>query len=189
MPTDDRRLAKHDNETRALRILQQTIVPSISEALEPRRLRASRARDTRARKPRRPQTNILSQVNIPKTRRTYCKGKECKKHTQHKVTQYKAGKVIHDPSIPHRGENHPPLTPRLSGLALRTGKASLRQEAVRLRRTDQARFPQEGQDHQEGCASSRVHELQDQGAIVVEALQALRAGVRSPPPVDGDEQC
>ena len=33
------------------------------------------------------------QVNIPKTRRTYCKGKECKKHTQHKVTQYKAGKV------------------------------------------------------------------------------------------------
>lgn len=24
---------------------------------------------------------------------TYCKGKECRKHTQHKVTQYKAGKV------------------------------------------------------------------------------------------------
>jgi ribosomal protein L44E len=33
------------------------------------------------------------QVNVPKTRRTYCKGKECHKHTQHKVTQYKAGKV------------------------------------------------------------------------------------------------
>ncbi|KAI4129812.1 MAG: hypothetical protein LQ338_002063 [Usnochroma carphineum] len=32
-------------------------------------------------------------VNVPKTRRTYCKGKDCKKHTQHKVTQYKAGKV------------------------------------------------------------------------------------------------
>ncbi|PYH45822.1 60S ribosomal eL42 domain-containing protein [Aspergillus saccharolyticus JOP 1030-1] len=32
-------------------------------------------------------------VNVPKTRRTYCKGKECKKHTQHKVTQYKAGKA------------------------------------------------------------------------------------------------
>ncbi|KAI9599582.1 zinc-binding ribosomal protein [Syncephalis fuscata] len=31
-------------------------------------------------------------VNIPKTRNTYCKGKECKKHTPHKVTQYKAGK-------------------------------------------------------------------------------------------------
>ncbi|KNG86011.1 60S ribosomal protein L44 [Aspergillus nomiae NRRL 13137] len=32
-------------------------------------------------------------VNVPKTRRTFCKGKECKKHTQHKVTQYKAGKA------------------------------------------------------------------------------------------------
>ena len=35
------------------------------------------------------------QVNVPKTRKTYCKGKDCKKHTQHKVTQYKAGKVCH----------------------------------------------------------------------------------------------
>ncbi|WFD00683.1 40s ribosomal protein L44e [Malassezia yamatoensis] len=32
-------------------------------------------------------------VNIPKTRRTYCKGKTCRKHTPHKVTQYKAGKA------------------------------------------------------------------------------------------------
>merc|ERR1712150_217008 len=31
-------------------------------------------------------------VNIPKVRRTFCKYKECKRHTQHKVTQYKAGK-------------------------------------------------------------------------------------------------
>ncbi|EIM82024.1 60S ribosomal protein L44 [Stereum hirsutum FP-91666 SS1] len=31
-------------------------------------------------------------VNIPKTRRTYCAGKKCKKHTAHKVTQYKKGK-------------------------------------------------------------------------------------------------
>lgn len=37
-----------------------------------------------------------SQVNVPKTRRTYCKGKDCKKHTNHKVTQYKAGKVHHN---------------------------------------------------------------------------------------------
>lgn len=36
---------------------------------------------------------MVLQVNVPKTRRTYCKGKDCKKHTQHKVTQYKAGKV------------------------------------------------------------------------------------------------
>jgi large subunit ribosomal protein L44e len=30
---------------------------------------------------------IIFQVNVPKTRRTYCKGKDCKKHTQHKVTR------------------------------------------------------------------------------------------------------
>ncbi|KAL9274492.1 Large ribosomal subunit protein eL42-like protein, partial [Drosera capensis] len=32
------------------------------------------------------------QVNVPKTKKTYCKNKECKKHTVHKVTQYKKGK-------------------------------------------------------------------------------------------------
>ena len=32
------------------------------------------------------------QVNVPKTRKTLCGGK-CKKHTTHKVTQYKAGKA------------------------------------------------------------------------------------------------
>ncbi|KAG0128198.1 zinc-binding ribosomal protein [Tuber indicum] len=38
--------------------------------------------------------NICPQgVNVPKTRKTYCKGKTCRKHTQHKVTQYKAGKA------------------------------------------------------------------------------------------------
>ena len=31
-------------------------------------------------------------MNIPKTKKTYCKNKECKKHTLHKVTQYKKGK-------------------------------------------------------------------------------------------------
>ncbi|KAH6722533.1 zinc-binding ribosomal protein [Leptodontidium sp. MPI-SDFR-AT-0119] len=36
---------------------------------------------------------ITTSVNVPKTRRTYCKGKDCRKHTQHKVTQYKAGKA------------------------------------------------------------------------------------------------
>ncbi|ATY62119.1 ribosomal L44e [Cordyceps militaris] len=38
-------------------------------------------------------TRCGTQVNIPKTRNTYCKGRECRKHTQHKVTQYKAGKA------------------------------------------------------------------------------------------------
>lgn len=44
---------------------------------------------------RAPADMLALQVNVPKTRRTYCKGKDCKKHTQHKVTQYKAGKVRH----------------------------------------------------------------------------------------------
>ncbi|KAJ0599269.1 putative ribosomal protein L44e [Helianthus annuus] len=35
---------------------------------------------------------FLSQVNVPKTKKTYCKNKECRKHTLHKVTQYKKGK-------------------------------------------------------------------------------------------------
>lgn len=32
-------------------------------------------------------------VNIPKSRKTYCAGRGCRKHTLHKVTQYKAGKA------------------------------------------------------------------------------------------------
>jgi len=30
-------------------------------------------------------------VNIPKERNTFCKGKDCRKHTPHKVTIYKQG--------------------------------------------------------------------------------------------------
>ena len=33
------------------------------------------------------------QVNVPKTKRAYCKDKNCRKHTVHKVTQYKTGKA------------------------------------------------------------------------------------------------
>ncbi|CAD5114576.1 DgyrCDS3678 [Dimorphilus gyrociliatus] len=32
-------------------------------------------------------------VNIPKSRNTFCKGRKCRKHTLHKVTQYKKGKA------------------------------------------------------------------------------------------------
>ncbi|KAF9088741.1 40s ribosomal protein L44e [Mortierella sp. GBA35] len=41
---------------------------------------------------RRNQNHALT-VNVPKTRNTYCKGKTCKKHTAHKVSQYKTGKA------------------------------------------------------------------------------------------------
>lgn len=40
-----------------------------------------------------PLTRSSQMVNVPKTRRTYCKGKACRKHTPHKVTQYKTGKA------------------------------------------------------------------------------------------------
>ena len=33
------------------------------------------------------------QVNVPKERRTFCASQKCRKHTVHKVTQYKAGKA------------------------------------------------------------------------------------------------
>ena len=36
---------------------------------------------------------VSLQVNVPKTRRTFCAAKKCRKHTSHKVTQYKAGKA------------------------------------------------------------------------------------------------
>jgi len=32
-------------------------------------------------------------VNVPKERKTYCAGRKCRKHQNHKVTQYKAGKA------------------------------------------------------------------------------------------------
>merc|ERR1739849_68200 len=35
----------------------------------------------------------INMVTCPRVRRTYCKGKTCRKHTLHKVTQYKTGKA------------------------------------------------------------------------------------------------
>lgn len=61
--------------------------------------------------------DLPSQVNVPKTRRTYCKGKDCKKHTQHKVTQYKAGKVWTGRTI----HGNCTILTTFSGLPLRPG--------------------------------------------------------------------
>lgn len=35
---------------------------------------------------------VAKMVNIPKTRKTYCGGPKCRKHTPHRVSQYKTGK-------------------------------------------------------------------------------------------------
>ncbi len=41
-------------------------------------------------------------MNVPKTKRAFCKDKNCKKHTVHKVTQYKTGKA----SLYAQGASH-----------------------------------------------------------------------------------
>ena len=54
---------------------------------------ASRARQKRGRRVsrlHREDTSTAKMVNVPKTRRTFCK--KCGKHQLHKVTQYKKGK-------------------------------------------------------------------------------------------------
>jgi hypothetical protein len=66
----------------------------------------------------------------------------------------------------------------MTGLSFRTRKETLRPQAIRLRRSDKACFPQEGQDDQESRAETGVHTMQDQGTAVAQALQALRAWVR-----------
>lgn len=61
----------------------------------------------------------------------------------------------------------------ISGLPIRSGKAPIRPQAVRLWWSDEARLPQEGQDNQEGRAEVRMHELQNEGPAGTEAVQAL----------------
>merc|ERR1711974_179556 len=38
-------------------------------------------------------THQNTMVTVPKVKKTYCASKDCKKHTIHKVTQYKTGKA------------------------------------------------------------------------------------------------
>ena len=92
-------------------------------------------------------------VNVPKERKTYCKNKKCRKHQVHKVTQYKAGKA--------------------SNFA--QGKRRYDSEADGLRRPDEARLPQEGEDDEEDRAAARVQDVQGQEAAQDQAVQALRA--------------
>lgn len=51
-------------------------------------------------------------VNVPKERKTYCKGPKCGKHTVHKVTQYKAGKASNFAQV---GLRSPPSPFRSTG--------------------------------------------------------------------------
>lgn len=54
-------------------------------------------------------------MNVPKTKKAFCKGKECRKHTMHKVTQYKTGKASLYAQGAPRSRPWPPI--RRSSLA------------------------------------------------------------------------
>merc|ERR1712110_1128680 len=40
-----------------------------------------------------PRVQRINMVTVPKVKKTFCASKDCKKHTVHKVTQYKTGKA------------------------------------------------------------------------------------------------
>merc|ERR1711939_1226829 len=71
-------------------------------------------------------------------------------------------------------KGHP--TQGRKGLPIRARKASIRPQAIRLWWSNEARFPQEGKDNQEGRVEIGMHSLQDKGTISVEAMQTLRVG-------------
>lgn len=66
------------------------------------------------------------------------------------------------------------------GLVIRTRKAKIRPQAIRIWRSDQTRVQEEGKDNQEGSVETGVHIMQDEGTTGIETMQAFRTGVRWP---------
>ena len=103
-----------------------------------------------------------------------CFCRSCRKHTPHKVTQYKTGKA----SLFAQGKRR---YDRKQASDEHCGHSQIRvliidpQFAVRIRWSDKARLPQEGKDDKEGRATTRMQFVQVQVAIALEAMQALRA--------------
>src|SRR6266496_4118232 len=79
----------------------------------------------------------LMLVNVPKTRRTYCKGKNCRKHTVHKVTQYKTGKASVFAQVTTL---FLPKSPNI----LTSGKTTIRQKTKWLWWSNKTCLPQKG---------------------------------------------
>jgi len=138
-------------------------------------------------------------VNIPKERKTFCAGPKCRKHTMHKVTQYKSGKASGFAQGRRRYDRkqqgfggqtkpvfHKKVRARPHPLA-RAGRSAVALPRLALplaRRLTRARAPlpslplpshppPTGQDHQEGHAAHGVQGLQVQDAAAAQALQAL----------------
>jgi hypothetical protein len=112
------------------------------------------------------------QVNIPKQRNTFCKSAKCRKHTLHKVSQYKAGKA----SLFAQGKRR--YDRKQSGYGGQTKPIFHKKVGSGSGVYDRVLTPFAGQDHEEGRPASRVHPVQEQEADPDQALQALRAGWR-----------
>ncbi|KAL6611327.1 hypothetical protein ACP70R_023150 [Stipagrostis hirtigluma subsp. patula] len=99
-------------------------------------------------------------VNVPKTKKTYCKNKECRKHTLHKVTQYKKGKD----SLSAQGKRR--YDRKQSGYGGQTKPV----------------FHKKGQDNKENRAEAAVPELQallsapDQATLQIQRCKHFEIG-------------
>jgi len=127
---------------------------------------------------------IHRQVNIPKVRRTYCRGK--------------VGKAFHDSIFntkrslgmqkPSTAQGHSVQgwegafettaakdTSDLGnpGVTRCSGEEEIRSKASRLWRPNEASLPQEGKDHQEGCSTSRMRKVQDKSVAASQEMQTL----------------
>ncbi|RNC31558.1 60S ribosomal protein L44, partial [Trypanosoma cruzi] len=92
----------------------------------------------------------LRMVNYPKKKTMYCPDARCKAHKSFKVVQYKAGKA-----------------------RLCARQTALRPQTVRLWRSDEAHFPQEGQDDKEDCPEAPMLQLQVHHSKRAQAHEAL----------------
>lgn len=120
-------------------------------------------------------------VNVPKERKTFCKSTKCKKHTVHKVTQYKAGKASnfaqgrrrYDRKQQGFGGQTKPVFKKKVRVDLQLSAVMLHEHSgtspVTIFITRRA-----GQDHQEGYPASGVQRVQVQDAAPSQAMQEVR---------------
>lgn len=104
-------------------------------------------------------------VVVPKARKTYCPYKACRRHTLHKVFQYKKGKESKKVQGRRRYDR------KQSGTA---------PQLFRLWWADQTRLQEEGQDNQEAHSQTRVHRLQEEACDSGRQVQDCGADGDSP---------
>jgi large subunit ribosomal protein L44e len=121
-------------------------------------------------------------VNVPKTRKTFCKGRDCGKHTLHKVTQYKAGKASAFAQGKRRYDR------KQSGYGGQTKpvfhKKAKTTKKIVLRLVSFTCWEPESRIGEESLnqVGTGMLGVQDQEAASAQAVQALRARVSFPLP-------